>query len=144
MKLEVKGVEHFHCLWVNTRTCFVEICCRHTMMYPAQVRFFCWYCLLPLQYNYLCTTTCVFLVTGQKYVIPVSGFFCKLCHRFYNSENAAKISHCQSQAHYDKFQVRSHIFLDVRLIIYVSCYVYICKDDVEMLNAFCFILNTWR
>ncbi|XP_060069726.1 uncharacterized protein LOC132549780 isoform X1 [Ylistrum balloti] len=41
---------------------------------------------------------------GQKYIIPVSGFFCKLCHRFYNSESAAKISHCQSESHFNNYQ----------------------------------------
>nr|XP_026690232.1 serine/arginine repetitive matrix protein 1 isoform X3 [Ciona intestinalis] len=40
---------------------------------------------------------------GQKYVIPVSGFFCKICHKFYNTESSAKITHCKSKTHYDKF-----------------------------------------
>ncbi|XP_046547585.1 uncharacterized protein LOC124257533 isoform X2 [Haliotis rubra] len=41
---------------------------------------------------------------GQNYVIPVSGFFCKLCHKFYNTETAAKVTHCQSQAHFTMFK----------------------------------------
>ncbi|XP_067662115.1 zinc finger protein on ecdysone puffs-like isoform X2 [Haliotis asinina] len=41
---------------------------------------------------------------GQNYVIPVSGFFCKLCHKFYNTETAAKVTHCQSQAHFNMFK----------------------------------------
>uniref|UniRef100_H2ZA82 Matrin-type domain-containing protein n=2 Tax=Ciona savignyi TaxID=51511 RepID=H2ZA82_CIOSA len=40
---------------------------------------------------------------GQNYVIPVSGFFCKICHKFYNSEASAKVTHCKSKTHYDKF-----------------------------------------
>nr|XP_039263863.1 serine/arginine repetitive matrix protein 1-like [Styela clava] len=40
---------------------------------------------------------------GQKYVIAVSGFFCKICHKFYNSESSAKITHCKSKTHYEKF-----------------------------------------
>nr|CAB3244011.1 proteoglycan 4 [Phallusia mammillata] len=40
---------------------------------------------------------------GQKYVIAVSGFFCKICHKFYNSEASAKVTHCKSRTHYDKF-----------------------------------------
>ncbi|XP_013387792.1 uncharacterized protein LOC106156898 [Lingula anatina] len=40
---------------------------------------------------------------GQEYVIPVSGFFCKLCHKFYNNEAIAKWNHCQSKQHYEKF-----------------------------------------
>lgn len=41
---------------------------------------------------------------GQNYIIPVSGYFCKLCHKFYNNENAAKNTHCQSKAHFEKFE----------------------------------------
>ncbi|XP_052220637.1 trichohyalin-like isoform X2 [Dreissena polymorpha] len=41
---------------------------------------------------------------GQTYVVPVIGFFCKLCHKFYNNENAAKVAHCQSRPHFDKFK----------------------------------------
>lgn len=40
---------------------------------------------------------------GQKYVIAVSGFFCKICHKFYNSESSAKVTHCKSKTHYEKF-----------------------------------------
>lgn len=40
---------------------------------------------------------------GQNYVVPVSGYFCKLCHKFYTTEAAAKTSHCMSKPHYDKF-----------------------------------------
>ncbi|CAG2222598.1 unnamed protein product [Mytilus edulis] len=40
---------------------------------------------------------------GQKYVVPVSGYFCKLCHKFYTTEASAKTNHCQSKQHYDKF-----------------------------------------
>ncbi|XP_052092904.1 uncharacterized protein LOC127729222 isoform X2 [Mytilus californianus] len=40
---------------------------------------------------------------GQKYVVPVSGYFCKLCHKFYTTETSAKTNHCQSKQHYDKF-----------------------------------------
>ena len=40
---------------------------------------------------------------GKNYVIPVSGYFCKLCHKFYSTETAAKSTHCRSKQHYDKF-----------------------------------------
>ncbi|CAG2236514.1 unnamed protein product [Mytilus edulis] len=40
---------------------------------------------------------------GQKYVVPVSGYFCKLCLKFYTTEASAKTNHCQSKQHYDKF-----------------------------------------
>ncbi|CAL1545605.1 unnamed protein product [Lymnaea stagnalis] len=42
---------------------------------------------------------------GLNYIIPVTGFFCKLCHKFYNNEKSAKGAHCQSEAHYDKFKL---------------------------------------
>ncbi|CAG5135124.1 unnamed protein product [Candidula unifasciata] len=41
---------------------------------------------------------------GVKYIIPVTGYFCKLCHKFYNNEKSAKGSHCQSETHYEKFK----------------------------------------
>ncbi|CAI9718500.1 interacting zinc finger 1a [Octopus vulgaris] len=41
---------------------------------------------------------------GQNYIIAVSGYFCKLCHKFYNNENAAKNTHCQSKSHFEKFE----------------------------------------
>ncbi|XP_033731994.1 RNA-binding protein 20-like isoform X2 [Pecten maximus] len=44
------------------------------------------------------------VAVGQKFIVPVSGFFCKLCHRFYNSESAARVSHCQSESHFKNFQ----------------------------------------
>lgn len=40
---------------------------------------------------------------GKNYVIPVSGYFCKLCHKFYTTETTAKLIHCKSKQHYDKF-----------------------------------------
>ena len=46
-----------------------------------------------------------FFSSGQDYVIPVSGYFCKLCHKFYNNIQAAKSTHCQSKAHFDKYKV---------------------------------------
>ncbi|XP_006812493.1 uncharacterized protein LOC100372957 [Saccoglossus kowalevskii] len=37
---------------------------------------------------------------GQEHVVPVAGFFCKLCHKFYNNESNAKFSHCKTKPHY--------------------------------------------
>jgi hypothetical protein len=48
---------------------------------------------------------CVLYLTGQRYVVPVSGFFCKLCHKFYNNEAAAKVAHCQSETHFERLKV---------------------------------------
>ncbi|XP_051980995.1 matrin-3-like [Xyrauchen texanus] len=38
---------------------------------------------------------------GVKYVIPVTGFFCKLCNIFYSNEKRAKSEHCCSLEHYN-------------------------------------------
>ncbi|ESO98275.1 hypothetical protein LOTGIDRAFT_231367 [Lottia gigantea] len=40
--------------------------------------------------------------SGVEYVVPVAGFFCKLCKKFYNKESYAKDDHCKTKAHYDK------------------------------------------
>ncbi|XP_061164509.1 uncharacterized protein LOC133173542 [Saccostrea echinata] len=41
---------------------------------------------------------------GQNYIVAVTGFYCKLCSKFYNNEKAAKEAHCQTRAHYDKYK----------------------------------------
>ncbi|KAL0192028.1 hypothetical protein M9458_010324, partial [Cirrhinus mrigala] len=40
-----------------------------------------------------------------NYVIPVTGFFCKLCNIFYTDENRAKSEHCRSLEHYNNLKV---------------------------------------
>ncbi|KAM9311011.1 matrin-3-like [Gastrophryne carolinensis] len=41
---------------------------------------------------------------GVKYVIPQTGYYCKLCALFYTSEEMAKVTHCCSLAHYQKLK----------------------------------------
>lgn len=41
---------------------------------------------------------------GVDYVIPKTGFYCKLCSLFYTSEEVAKVTHCSSLAHYQKLK----------------------------------------
>ncbi|PIK50646.1 hypothetical protein BSL78_12492 [Apostichopus japonicus] len=60
-------------------------------------------------------------IVGQEYVIPVTGFFCKLCRKFYNSENSARVIHCKSQAHftnlkklYEEMQLAAQITKEVK------------------------------
>ncbi|XP_041642054.1 RNA-binding protein 20 [Cheilinus undulatus] len=41
---------------------------------------------------------------GVEFVVPRSGFYCKLCGFFYTSEDTAKTSHCRSTVHYRNLQ----------------------------------------
>ncbi|XP_066549971.1 RNA-binding protein 20 [Amia ocellicauda] len=41
---------------------------------------------------------------GVEFVVPRSGFYCKLCGLFYTSEETAKTSHCRSSVHYRNLQ----------------------------------------
>ncbi|XP_052447534.1 matrin-3 [Carassius gibelio] len=43
---------------------------------------------------------------GVNYVIPVTGFFCKLCNMFYTDEKRAKSEHCCSLEHYNNLKLR--------------------------------------
>ncbi|KAJ7996261.1 hypothetical protein DPEC_G00235260 [Dallia pectoralis] len=42
---------------------------------------------------------------GLDYLVPRSGFFCKLCKVFYTNENTAKYVHCCSEEHYLNLKV---------------------------------------
>ncbi|XP_020643643.3 matrin-3 isoform X1 [Pogona vitticeps] len=41
---------------------------------------------------------------GVNYVVPRTGFYCKLCSLFYTNEDAARKVHCSSLAHYQKLK----------------------------------------
>uniref|UniRef100_A0A8C8ZUJ0 RNA-binding protein 20 n=1 Tax=Prolemur simus TaxID=1328070 RepID=A0A8C8ZUJ0_PROSS len=41
---------------------------------------------------------------GVEFVVPRTGFYCKLCGLFYTSEEMAKVSHCRSAVHYRNLQ----------------------------------------
>uniref|UniRef100_A0A6I8N6P5 RNA-binding protein 20 n=1 Tax=Ornithorhynchus anatinus TaxID=9258 RepID=A0A6I8N6P5_ORNAN len=41
---------------------------------------------------------------GVEFVVPRTGFYCKLCGLFYTSEETAKINHCRSSVHYRNLQ----------------------------------------
>ncbi|KAM9313378.1 uncharacterized protein PAF06_011379 [Gastrophryne carolinensis] len=38
--------------------------------------------------------------TGVDYIIPKAGFYCKACSLFYKNEDMAKVTHCNTLAHY--------------------------------------------
>ncbi|XP_029288727.1 RNA-binding protein 20 isoform X2 [Cottoperca gobio] len=41
---------------------------------------------------------------GVEFIVPRTGFYCKLCGLFYNSEETAKTTHCRSTVHYRNLQ----------------------------------------
>ncbi|KAM8842091.1 RNA-binding protein 20 isoform 1-T2 [Synchiropus picturatus] len=41
---------------------------------------------------------------GVEFVVPSSGYYCKLCGLFYTSEETAKSAHCRSTIHYMNLQ----------------------------------------
>ncbi|XP_029466217.1 LOW QUALITY PROTEIN: RNA-binding protein 20 [Rhinatrema bivittatum] len=41
---------------------------------------------------------------GVEFVVPRTGFYCKLCGLFYTSEEMAKSTHCRSTIHYKNLQ----------------------------------------
>ncbi|XP_063163874.1 RNA-binding protein 20 [Candoia aspera] len=41
---------------------------------------------------------------GVEFVVPRTGYYCKLCGLFYTNEEAAKIHHCRSTVHYKNLQ----------------------------------------
>ncbi|TST10021.1 Cip1-interacting zinc finger protein [Bagarius yarrelli] len=41
---------------------------------------------------------------GTSFVVPVAGFLCKLCHRFYHFESRARETHCKSLTHFQNLQ----------------------------------------
>ncbi|XP_042564318.1 matrin-3-like [Clupea harengus] len=53
---------------------------------------------------------------GLDYIVPASGFFCKLCNVFYTSEVTAKAEHCSGTEHHKNLRSRY-----VRLSVCVSC-----------------------
>uniref|UniRef100_A0A8B9GXJ0 CDKN1A interacting zinc finger protein 1 n=1 Tax=Astyanax mexicanus TaxID=7994 RepID=A0A8B9GXJ0_ASTMX len=46
---------------------------------------------------------------GTRFVVPVAGFLCKLCHKFYHFESSARETHCKSLVHYENLQVRTTV-----------------------------------
>uniref|UniRef100_A0A671KFZ8 Uncharacterized LOC107702950 n=1 Tax=Sinocyclocheilus anshuiensis TaxID=1608454 RepID=A0A671KFZ8_9TELE len=45
-------------------------------------------------------------IVAVNYVIPVTGFFCKLCNMFYTDEKRAKSEHCRSLEHYNNLKLK--------------------------------------
>ncbi|XP_010876094.1 cdkn1a interacting zinc finger protein 1a [Esox lucius] len=43
-------------------------------------------------------------VYGSSFVVPMAGFLCRLCQRFYHFESAARQSHCKSLQHFENLK----------------------------------------
>uniref|UniRef100_A0A3Q4HIR2 Matrin-type domain-containing protein n=1 Tax=Neolamprologus brichardi TaxID=32507 RepID=A0A3Q4HIR2_NEOBR len=43
--------------------------------------------------------------TGLEFLVPKTGFFCKVCARFFSGSKEAEISHCKTRKHYETLQV---------------------------------------
>lgn len=41
---------------------------------------------------------------GLDYLVPVEGYLCRLCHKFYPSDSAARLTHCKSLVHFQNIQ----------------------------------------
>ncbi|XP_036382006.1 cdkn1a interacting zinc finger protein 1b [Megalops cyprinoides] len=41
---------------------------------------------------------------GSSFVVPVAGFLCRLCHKFFHFESTARLSHCKSLTHFQNLQ----------------------------------------
>lgn len=41
---------------------------------------------------------------GVDFLVPVMGYICRVCHKFYHSNSGAQQSHCKSRAHFENLQ----------------------------------------
>ncbi|XP_057576850.1 cip1-interacting zinc finger protein isoform X3 [Hippopotamus amphibius kiboko] len=41
---------------------------------------------------------------GVDFLVPVMGYLCRICHKFYHSNSGAQLSHCKSLAHFENLQ----------------------------------------
>ncbi|KAM6169439.1 cip1-interacting zinc finger protein [Rhynchocyon petersi] len=41
---------------------------------------------------------------GVDFLVPVMGYVCRLCHKFYHSNSGAQVSHCKSLTHFENLK----------------------------------------
>ncbi|ELK07235.1 Cip1-interacting zinc finger protein [Pteropus alecto] len=41
---------------------------------------------------------------GMDFLVPVMGYVCRICHKFYHSNSGAQLAHCKSLAHFENLQ----------------------------------------
>ena len=58
--------------------------------------------------------------SGPEFIIPISGFFCKLCSKFYNKEKAAMEYHCSTDLHDKKVKVNKGCILRQQQIVIIA------------------------
>ncbi|MEQ2304418.1 hypothetical protein AMECASPLE_026806, partial [Ameca splendens] len=46
---------------------------------------------------------------GMEYLFPKTGFFCKVCSRFFTGAKVAEICHCKTLKHYENLQARGPV-----------------------------------
>ena len=47
----------------------------------------------------------------MDHVVPMTGYYCKVCHKFYHNEVMAKVTHCRSKPHSAKYEVGVYSYL---------------------------------
>uniref|UniRef100_A0A3Q2WI50 Zinc finger protein 638-like n=1 Tax=Haplochromis burtoni TaxID=8153 RepID=A0A3Q2WI50_HAPBU len=47
---------------------------------------------------------------GMEFLVPKTGFFCKVCARFFSGSKEAEISHCKTRKHYETLQVATRSY----------------------------------
>lgn len=41
----------------------------------------------------------------MDFLVPVMGYVCRVCHKFYDRNSELRFSHCKSLAHFENLQV---------------------------------------
>lgn len=50
-----------------------------------------------------------YLSPGVDFLVPVMGYVCRICHKFYDNDSELRLSHCKSLAHFENLQVSGHL-----------------------------------
>lgn len=61
--------------------------------------------LLTLSVLFLYELTMISCLTGASFFVPVAGFICRLCSKFFHFESSAVHTHCKSATHFEKLKV---------------------------------------
>ncbi|XP_060739027.1 cdkn1a interacting zinc finger protein 1b isoform X2 [Tachysurus vachellii] len=71
---------------------------------------------------------------GTSFVIPVAGFLCKLCHKFYHFESRARETHCKSLTHYQNLQ--GHILYQISYLQKYKTILNLPQEDDETPDSY--------